>query len=128
MAKPHFLAYEQKTWLQNQQTLSHTLGIMGWTADFADPITFLNLFTTNGGNNWTGWGSPAYDQLIDRANQTADATARFALLQEAESLLLREAPIVPVLHGARTYLIHPSVHHWEPSPVGIHRYQLVELK
>ncbi|HNC23779.1 MAG TPA: peptide ABC transporter substrate-binding protein [Opitutaceae bacterium] len=120
--------YEQKTWLQNQQTLSHTLGIMGWTADFADPITFLNLFTTNGGNNWTGWGSPAYDQLIARANQTADAATRFALLQEAESLLLREAPIVPVLHGARTYLIHPSVHHWEPSPVGIHRYQLVELK
>ncbi|MBS0662011.1 MAG: peptide ABC transporter substrate-binding protein [Verrucomicrobia bacterium] len=120
--------YEQKTWLQNQQTLSHTLGIMGWTADFADPITFLNIFTTNGGNNWTGWGSPEYDRLIERANQTADPAARFAVLQQAESLLLHEAPVVPILYSGRTYLIHPSVHHWDPSPVGIHRYQLVELK
>ena len=28
--------YEQKTWLQNQQTMAHTLGTLGWVADFAD--------------------------------------------------------------------------------------------
>ena len=120
--------YEQKTWIQNQQTLSHTIGLMGWTADFPDPITFLGLFTTGNGNNWTGWGNKDYDTLLAQAANTADAAARFALLQKAESLLLTEAPLAPVTFGARTYLIHPAVKNWEPSPVGVHRYQVVELK
>lgn len=120
--------YEQKTWLQNQQTLSHTLGMMAWTADFADPITFLGIFTAGNGNNWTGWGSPAYDRLLNQAEHTADAPARYALLRQAETLLLNEAPVAPVNYGARTYLIHPAVKNWAPSPLGIHRYQLVELK
>ena len=120
--------YEQKTWLQNQQTLAYTVGLMGWTADFADPITFLGIFTTGNGNNWTGWGSKTYDALVDQAANTADPAARFAILQKAEEILLAETPIAPVVFGARTYLIHPAVKNWEPSPVGIHRYQLVELK
>ncbi|MDB6094614.1 MAG: extracellular solute-binding protein family 5 [Verrucomicrobia bacterium] len=120
--------YEQKTWLQNQQTLSHTLGLMAWTADFADPITFLGIFVTGNGNNWTGYSNAAYDRLIDEADHTAEPAARYALLQKAETLLLADAPIAPVVYGSRTYLIHPAVKHWEPSPLGIHRYQLVELK
>ena len=120
--------YEQKTWIQNQQTLSHTLGLMSWTADFADPITFLGLFITGGGNNWTGWSSPAYDGLLAQAARTASPAARFALLRQAEALLLAEAPIAPVVFGARTYLLHPAVKHWAPSPVGLHRYQLIELQ
>ncbi|MDB6127295.1 MAG: oppA 1 [Verrucomicrobia bacterium] len=120
--------YEQKTWLQNQQTLTHTVGLLAWTADFADPVTFLGIFTTGNGNNWTGWGNPQYDALLDRAANTADPAARFSILQQAEALLLQEAPIAPVVFGARTYLIHPAVKNWQPSPVGVHRYQLVELK
>ncbi|MDB6169608.1 MAG: extracellular solute-binding protein family 5 [Verrucomicrobia bacterium] len=120
--------YEQKTWLQNQQTLSHTLGLLAWTADFADPITFLGIFLGGGGNNWTGWANPGYDALLEEASKTADPAARFALLRKAEALLLAEAPIAPVVYGARAYLIHPAVRNWEPSPLGIHRYQLIELR
>ena len=61
---------EQKTWLQNQQTLSHTIGVLGWTADFPDAITFLDVFRTGNGNNYTGWADPAYDALCDRADAT----------------------------------------------------------
>src|SRR5476649_3108680 len=67
---------EQKTWIQNQQTLNYTVSTAGWAGDFLDPVTFLDLFVTGGGNNWTGWGDNAYDKLIDRAAQTTDARAR----------------------------------------------------
>ena len=120
--------YEQKTWLQNQQTLSHTLAIRGWTADYPDPITFLDIFRTGNGGNWSGWGSPAYDALLDQAAQTADPAVRFALLQKAEGLLLAEAPIAPVVFGARTYLINPAVKNWAPAPLGLRRFQLIELQ
>ena len=120
--------YEQKTWLQNQQTLTHTIGIMGWSADYADPTTFLDLFRTGGGNNWTGWGSPDYDRLLEMAAGTADPRARFEILQQAEALLLDEAPIAPYAFISRAYLIHPAVRNWLPAPLGFHRYQLVELQ
>ena len=120
--------FEQKTWLQNQQTLTHTLGLMGWTVDFPDPITFLDLFKTAGGNNWTGWSSKAYDALLEQAANTANPAARFAYLQRAESLLLEEAPVAPVVFGARSYLIHGAVKNWEPAPLGLHRYQLIRLE
>jgi oligopeptide transport system substrate-binding protein len=120
--------YEQRTGLQNQQTLNFTFGFQGWVADFADPITFLDIFRTGGGNNWTGWSSKVYDGLLDRAANTPDPAARFALLRQAESLLLEEAPVAPFIFSLQTYLIHPAVKNWEPSPLGIHRYQLVELR
>ncbi len=120
--------YEQKTWLQNQQNLSHTLAIKGWTADYPDPTTFLDTYRTGNGSNWSGWSSKAYDALLDQAAETADPTARFALLKKAETLLLDDAALAPLVFGARTYLIHPAVKNWEPSPLGIHRYQLVELQ
>jgi oligopeptide transport system substrate-binding protein len=120
--------FEQKTWIQNQQTLAHTVALIGWTADFPDPITFLDLFRSGGGNNWTGWSSTAYDALLDQAGATADPAARFALLQKAETLLLAEAPIAPLVFGARTYTIHPAVKHWAPAPLGLHRYQLIRLE
>jgi oligopeptide transport system substrate-binding protein len=119
---------EQKTWIQNQQTLTHTLGLMGWTADFPDPITFLDLFKTGGGNNFTGWSNPSYDALLDQAANTADPAARFAVLQKAEALLLDQAAVAPLIHGAETKLIHPAVKNWEPSPLAIHRYQLIDLR
>ena len=119
---------EQKTVFQNQQTLTHVIGITGWVADYADPITFLDLFRTGGGNNWTGWGSKDYDRLLEAAADTADPRARFKILQQAETLLLDEAPIAPYAFVSRAYLIHPAVKNWLPAPLGYHRYQLVELK
>ena len=119
---------EQKTWVQNQQNLAHTLALMGWTADFPDPITFLDVFRQGGGNNWTGWSSAAYDALLDRAAQTADPVARFATLREAESLLLAATPIAPFIFGSSNYLIHPAVKNWAPAPLGLHRFQLIRLE
>jgi oligopeptide transport system substrate-binding protein len=119
--------FEQKTWLQNQQSMSHTLGILGWTADYPDPITFFEIFRTGNGNNWTGWGSKACDDLMDQAAVTADPAARLALLQKAEALMLEEAPLAPIVFRASTYLIHPAVKGWEASPLNVHRYQLIQL-
>ena len=120
--------FEQKTLFQNQQTLAHTLALLGWTADYADPSTFLEIFRTGNGQNWTGWGDKNYDTLLDQATATADPTKRFALFQQAEALLLDLSPVAPLAYRARTYLIHPAVKNWEPAPLGIHRFQIVRLE
>ncbi len=119
---------EQKTWVQNQQTLNYTLSGAGWIGDFVDPVTFLDLFVSGGGNNWTGWASPAYDGLIRQAAATADPAARLEIFQQAEALLLEQAPVAPVYFGVRSYLIHPAVHGWDPSLLGLHQYKKVYLQ
>ncbi|MBS0632438.1 MAG: peptide ABC transporter substrate-binding protein [Verrucomicrobia bacterium] len=119
---------EQKTWIQRQQTLAHTIGIMGWVGDFADPVTFLNVLKAGGGNNWTGWASPAYDALLAEAARTAEPAARLALLRRAETLMLDAAPVAPLVFDARAYALHPAVRNWAPSPLGFHRFQLIELR
>ena len=118
---------EQKIWLQNQQSMTHQIAFLGWTADFPDPITFLSLGQTGNGNNWSGWANPAYDRLLDQAANTADAAERYRFLQAAEEMLLTEAPVSPLVIRTRTYLIHPAVRNWDPAVVGIHLYKKVYL-
>lgn len=119
---------EQKTWIQNQQTLAYTISFASWAGDFVDPSTFLDLFVTRGGNNWTGWGNAQYDALIAKAARTQEPAERLEAFQKAEALLLEEAPVTPLYFGARTYLISPDVKNWEPSLLGFHRYQRVRLE
>ena len=119
---------EQKTWIQNQQTLNYAATTSSWAGDFLDPVTFLDLFVTHGGNNWTGWGDPAYDRMIAEAAAATDPAARFGVFQRAEAYLLLNGPVAPLYHGAHSYLIAPAVKGWEPALLGYHRYQLVRLE
>jgi oligopeptide transport system substrate-binding protein len=99
----------------------------GWAGDFLDPVTFLDLFVSDGGNNWTGWGDKAYDGMIEEASRTHDPRARLEVFQEAESYLLEKGPVAPLYFGAHSYLIEPSVKGWTPALLGYHRYALVGL-
>lgn len=119
---------EQKTWIQNQQTLNYGISTAAWTADFPDPVTFLGMFTANSAYNWTGWNHPEYEKLLATAATTAEPRQRFEILQQAEALLLAESPIAPLHYGAQTYLIHPAVKGWDPAPLVFRRFQLVELR
>jgi len=52
---------------------------------------------------------------------------RFELFQQAEAILLDQAPVIPLVFGARNYLIDPAVKGWEPAPIGIYQYKKVYL-
>jgi oligopeptide transport system substrate-binding protein len=119
---------EQKTWIQDQQTLNYDASTSSWAGDFLDPVTFLDLFVTGGGNNWTGWGDKAYDRLIDQAAQASSPSERFGIFQRAESYLLAQGPVAPLYFGSHSYLIHPGVKGWVPALLGYHRYAYVRLE
>ncbi len=116
-----------RVYLDQMSTMSYEILRSRWIGDYNDPNTYLDMFVTNGGNNHTGWSHPEYDRLIAEAGRTTDPATRFELFQQAEAILLDEAPIAPVFFGTRSYLIHPSVQGWVPSLLGIHRYQTIWL-
>lgn len=62
-------AYNQEwqSYLQSERALNYDVSRGGWVGDYEDPNTFLDIWTTNGGNNRTGWGNLVYDRLIEAA-------------------------------------------------------------
>lgn len=116
---------EYRVYLDAQRAIDYDISRSRWVGDFNDPITFLDMFVTGGGQNQTHWGNADYDRLIAEAGREPDQEKRHALYQRAEKILLEEAPIAPVFFGTRSYLISPRVKNWVPSLLGIHRYQKV---
>ncbi len=79
---------EWKVYLADEAKLDYDLSRASWIGDYNDPDTFLNLFTSDGGNNRTGWKDARYDELIRLADQENDVLKREKMLQEAETILL----------------------------------------
>jgi oligopeptide transport system substrate-binding protein len=88
---------EWKAYLSAQGHLEYDLSRSSWVGDYNDANTFLGMFTSDDGNNRTGWKNARYDELIREANLQTDADKREKLLQQAETILVREQlPIVPL--------------------------------
>jgi oligopeptide transport system substrate-binding protein len=119
---------EQRVWLTDERQFNYDLSFAHWYGDYVDPSTYLELFTTGGGNNSTGWASPDYDRLVKTAGAEMDAPRRRELYQQAEALLLDEAPIVPLFFGTRVFLCHPAVRNWRPALLGVHQCAHVYLQ
>ncbi|EKD41721.1 MAG: hypothetical protein ACD_73C00559G0001, partial [uncultured bacterium] len=77
---------------------------LGWGADYPDPDNFMNLFTTASGNNFTGFHSPDYDQLVSEAASTLDTNKRIELYNEAQTMLLEDQCVIIPLYVASQYL------------------------
>jgi oligopeptide transport system substrate-binding protein len=89
---------EWKTFLSNQKGLEYQISRSSWVGDYLDPLTFLEIFHSESGNNRTGWKNPNYDALLHQAQHAQSQTQRFAALQQAEQLLLDQAVIVPLFY------------------------------
>lgn len=101
---------EWKVYLNAQSSLDFDLSRSAWIGDYADPNTFLDMFMSNNPNNRTGWKNETYEKLMRTANATPDVQTRADLLQQAESMLIREElPIIPIYIYAGMNFFDPEV-------------------
>ncbi len=122
------LNQDWKVYLSSVDNLDYQVARSSWIADIMDPVNFLECFITNGGNNRTGWSSPQYDALLQRAAQSPDPAQRFALLDQAEGILLDEAPILPIYTYTRKFLKSPDVKGWESNILDLIAFKHVWLE
>jgi oligopeptide transport system substrate-binding protein len=88
---------EWKVYLGAQSHLDYDLSRSSWIGDYNDPQTFLGMFTSEDGNNRTGWKNKNYDALIAAANNEPDLQKRAEIFRQAETLLVKdEVPIIPL--------------------------------
>lgn len=82
----------------------------GWIGDYPDPLTFLDIFITDGGNNDTGMANPRYDALIQQARVEPDPVRKFELCAEAERiLLLEEFAVAPIYFYVEPLLVQTDI-------------------
>jgi len=85
---------------------------LGWIADYADPMNFLELWTSKSGNNNSRFASPEYDRLIAEARNTPDDEQRYELYRQAEAMLTGPdgaMPIAPIYWYTYTNLERASI-------------------
>ncbi|MGE5589498.1 MAG: peptide ABC transporter substrate-binding protein [Bacillota bacterium] len=83
--------------------------IAGWGADYNDPMTFIDMWVTGGGNNDSFYSNPEYDALVADAKSTSDQARRMEDMKQAELILLRDLPVAPVFFPAWNYIEKPYV-------------------
>jgi oligopeptide transport system substrate-binding protein len=118
---------ENKSVLNARSAGNYQVLRSGWIGDYNDPMSFLAIWRSDSGNNYTHWANAAYDRLLYEATRTPDAAARLQILQRAEELLLSESPLIPLYHYTHVFLIQPSVQGWHPTLLDHHPYKHVRL-
>ncbi|MRR95373.1 peptide ABC transporter substrate-binding protein, partial [Bacillus anthracis] len=102
--------FKQKLKLESDQDYDISYG--GWSPDYADPMTYLDMFESKHSHNQMSFSDQKYDEIIKKAGGElmTDAKKRWEELGKAEELLLEEdVALVPLYQSARSYVMKPHV-------------------
>ncbi|MEQ7049171.1 peptide ABC transporter substrate-binding protein [Paenibacillaceae sp. P-4] len=104
---------ENQEWgvfLKNRTALNYQVARAGWTTDYNDPMSFIDLYTTGSGNNDIGYNNPEFDKLVKDAKISVDPNARMDLIKQAEKKLIADdMAIIPIFYHTNVHLQKPYV-------------------
>jgi oligopeptide transport system substrate-binding protein len=112
---------EVKVHYANLREGNFELGRAGWIADYNDAQSFLFLSqTSTKQQNYAKFSNPEFDKLMEEAARTIDAQARAQLLAQAETILLKELPVLPIYFYVSKSLVSTKVKGWEDNTLDMH--------
>ena len=78
--------------------------------------------------NYAHYSNDEFDALMHKADGERDLAARAKLMQQAEAILMRDQPMMPLLYYSAKNLISPKLKGWEPNVLDRHlgRYMSIE--
>ncbi len=100
---------EVKVFRQKLRGKDYSIARASWFGDYNDPSTFTDKYLSVSENNNAGWLNKEYDALCAAAADETDPAKRFRLFEQAEQLLLNEAPILPVYYYVNATLFRGNV-------------------
>jgi ABC-type oligopeptide transport system substrate-binding subunit len=146
---------EWATFLDTRKEGKYTIARNGWLADYNDPICFLDMWTSNSGNNdvqfgkgahaslkmydldLTKWGydikvedgtwAETYDVLISTIKSCTDTTKRYEMMHLAEDILMATGCIVPLYYYTDLYMINKGVNGFFSNPLGYKYFMYTDV-
>ena len=121
----------QKSLLLEQTAKSEALFFRGsWIADYPDAENFLSVFY--GKNpappNYTRYQNPVYDKLYEAALAQKNDSLRWKIYRQADQLMIRDAPVVPLWYDMVIRLVQPHVKDFVPNSLNLLELRRVRLK
>jgi ABC-type oligopeptide transport system substrate-binding subunit len=111
---------EQKVAIANLRQGNFEMNSAGIYADYLDAQDFLFPWqTSTKEQNFARFSDLDYDRLMDAASVTGDESKRAQLLEEAEQVLLREMPVLPIYFNVAKNLVSTRVKGWEDNLLNI---------
>ena len=117
---------EWRSFLDVERAVDYHLSTSSWIADYPDPATFLNLFTSGAPNSRTGWSDEEYDQRVTSALAEPRIEERMKLWQQAERILLERGPVLPLWSMTSGNLVSHQVKGFLPNPLDHHDLRRID--
>ncbi|MZQ75338.1 MAG: peptide ABC transporter substrate-binding protein [Peptoclostridium sp.] len=99
----------------------------GWLADYVDPMTFLDMFISNSGNNHPHWNNPEFDAMIGDAKKESDPEKRFQIMHQAEDLMMADQIVLPVYYYTNPMMFKSYVKDVRVSPLGFVYFDTADI-
>ncbi len=119
---------EWRSFINTRKSQAYSIACNGWLGDYNDPITFLDMWVTGGGNNDAGWSNPQYDALIEEVRASSDRTKRMELMHQAEDLIFADSMLCPIYYSVDTYLQDADLEGVWASPLGYKYFMYAQFK
>ncbi|MFD1989494.1 ABC transporter substrate-binding protein [Paenibacillus nicotianae] len=101
---------EWSVFLDNRQSGNYQIARAGWSADYNDPMTFMDMWMTGNGNNDAKYSNPEYDKLLKDAQATQDNAKRMDDMSKAEKILVQDdMAMMPIYYYTSVSLVKPNL-------------------
>ena len=147
---------EWATFLNTRKDGAYSIARNGWLADYNDPICFLDMWTTDSGNNDVQFGrgdhaddavysidltpygfdtkvengtwAETYDVLIASIKSCTDNDNRYKMMHEAEDMIMSTGCICPLYFYTDMYLLSDKVDGFFSNPLGYKYFMYTTIK
>ncbi len=92
-----------------------------WIADYPDAENYLSVFYSKNPAppNYTRYNNPAFDALFEKAIAETNDSLRYALYRQADALMIRDAPVVPLWYDKVIHLVQPGITGFYPNALNL---------
>ncbi|WP_432408005.1 peptide ABC transporter substrate-binding protein [Wukongibacter sp. M2B1] len=109
---------EWRVFIPARQNGDFTIARHGWIGDYNHPMTFLDMFLSESGNNDPQWHNEEFDELIYAAKREGDPKKAAELMHKAEDLMMEEMIVLPIYYYTHPMMMKGYVKGWYRTPLG----------
>ena len=113
---------ENQDWsvfLETRKQGQYQIARNAWIADYNDPISFLDMWLTGGGNNDAQYSSADYDAAIAEAKASSDAQVRMDAMHRAEDIIIgQDWALGPIYFYTQKYMLNSDINGMYYTPLG----------
>ncbi len=128
------VSFDWGAYLQKVENGEHPMALLGWIGDNGDPDNFLYVLldkdnaVKGSAGNIAFYRSDKVHELLIKAQRTFDKAERTRLYEEAQVIIHRDAPWVPLVYAQQPIAAKASIRGYIPHATGSEKLNTVYLE